>query len=124
MTWKFNNNEPIYLQIVSIIKNNIIAGVYPPGGQLPPVRQLANQLSVNPNTVQRAMLELEDQNLVFSPSTTGRFIIEDEDLPNRLKKDLAKENGLAYLKTMSLMGLSNLEALQVIESLIKEDNNA
>ena len=59
LLWKFTGNQPVYLQIMEQIRGAILAGEYPPGGRIPPVRDLAAQAQVNPNTMQRALLELE-----------------------------------------------------------------
>ena len=77
MAWKFNDNAPIYLQIVNTLKRNIASGAYPPGSRLPSVRDLALEAGVNPNTMQRALSELERSGLVNSQRTAGRFITED-----------------------------------------------
>ena len=77
MAWKFNDGAPIYLQIVNTLKRNIASGAYPPGSRLPSVRDLALEAGVNPNTMQRALSELERSGLVNSQRTAGRFITED-----------------------------------------------
>ena len=73
MAWKFNDNAPIYLQIVNTLKRNIASGAYPPGSRLPSVRDLALEAGVNPNTMQRALSELERSGLVNSQRTAGRL---------------------------------------------------
>jgi DNA-binding transcriptional regulator YhcF (GntR family) len=77
MNWQFDNDMPIYSQLVGQIKQRIVAGVFPPGERLPSVRDLATDAGVNPNTMQRALQELERNGLVFSQRTAGRFVTED-----------------------------------------------
>lgn len=76
MAWKFNNESPIYLQIVEIIKTQIAQGVLKPGDQVPAVRELAVTAGVNPNTMQKALAELEREGVLYSQRTAGRFVAE------------------------------------------------
>ena len=91
MPWNLNSSRPIFLQLIEIIQMDIISGKYPPGGKLPSVRDLAAQAAVNPNTMQKALSELERSGLVFSQRTSGRFITEDKHMIEELKSTLAKE---------------------------------
>ena len=76
MAWKFNNESPIYLQIVEIIKTQIAQGVLKPGDQVPAVRELAVTAGVNPNTMQKALAELEREGVLYSQRTAGRFVAD------------------------------------------------
>ena len=76
MTWKFEGNSPIYLQIIERLETAIAAGTYPPGSKMPSVRDLALEAGVNPNTVQRAFAELEREGLVLTQPTAGRTVTE------------------------------------------------
>src|SRR5699024_9288914 len=91
MAWILDDTRPIYLQIEDLIKTNIIAGVYQPGQKLPSVRDLAAEASVNPNTMQKALTELERSGLVYTQRTSGRFITEDISKMTELKEQLARE---------------------------------
>ena len=91
MAWILDDSRPIYLQIVDLIKTEIIAGVYRPGDKLPSVRDLAMEASVNPNTMQKALTELERSGLVYTQRTNGRFITEDIAKMTEIKEQLAKE---------------------------------
>jgi len=89
MKWKFSDDVPIYLQIIELMKIDIVSGKYASGDKLPAVRDLAMEAGVNPNTVQRAYAELERQGLVQSERTSGRFVSIDEEKMNDLRKDLS-----------------------------------
>ena len=79
MAWSFDNSVPIYKQIVKEIELRIIGGIYNTGEKLPSVREFAEEASVNPNTMQKAFVELERTGLVYSKRTNGRFITEDKE---------------------------------------------
>ena len=89
MPWNLDDNRPIYLQLMERIQQDIISGVYGPGDKLPSVRELALEASVNPNTMQKALSELERSGLVHSQRTSGRYITRDEQMLKQLKHDLA-----------------------------------
>ena len=91
MKWRFENGIPIYLQILRKMRTEIASGAYPPGGKLPPVRELALEAGVNPNTMQRAFAELERDGLVFSQRTSGRFVTEDEEALRQIRRSLSEE---------------------------------
>lgn len=118
MKYKFNNSIPIYIQIVDIIKSKIISGEYKTGSQLDSIRNLALEFEINPNTIQRAFLELENSNLVYSQRTKGRFVTEDEDLIKELKKARATEIIESFIKSMKDLGFSNEEILYLFKEKI------
>ena len=91
MSWKLNPDRPVYVQLIERITTDIIAGIYPPGSKLPSVRDLAQTAGVNPNTMQKALSEMERTNLVYSQRTSGRFITEDLSMIDDLKTELATE---------------------------------
>ena len=74
MSWNLDSSRPIYAQIIEKVSLDIVSGKYQPGDKLPSVRDLAAQAGVNPNTMQKALSELERENLVHSARTSGRFI--------------------------------------------------
>ena len=80
MPWELDNDRPIYLQLMERIQHDIISGVYKPGDKIPSVRDLALDAAVNPNTMQKALSELERSGLLYSQRTSGRFITDDEKL--------------------------------------------
>ena len=121
MAWNFNDSAPIYLQIVNTLRGNIASGVYPPGSRLPSVRDLALEAGVNPNTMQKALSELERTGLVKSQRTSGRFITEDTGLINSKKSELDKKEIKVFLEKMESMGLDPEEIENYIHEYIKEE---
>lgn len=89
MAWNFNDNAPIYMQIVNGLQREIASGAYPPGVRLPSVRDLALEAGVNPNTMQRALAELERRGLVNAQRTSGRFVTEDAGALAGLRKSMS-----------------------------------
>lgn len=120
MAWNLNSDRPIFMQLIEIIQISIISGKYAPGSKLPSVRDLAQEASVNPNTMQKALAELERSGLVFSQRTSGRFITEDIQMIEDLKKNIAKEQITEFFKAMKKIGFSVQETIQIIEKEAKE----
>ncbi len=118
MSWNLNSDRPIFLQIVERIQTDIISGKYKPGDKLPSVRDLASEASVNPNTMQKAFSELERTGLVYTQRTAGRFITEDTELIDELKKDFAKEKITEFIDLMQKLGFSKEEILALIQNTI------
>ena len=118
MSWNLNSDRPIFLQIVERIQTDIISGKYKPGDKLPSVRDLASEASVNPNTMQKAFSELERTGLVYTQRTAGRFITEDTELIDGLKKDFAKEKITEFIDLMQKLGFSKEEILALIQNTI------
>lgn len=114
MAWDLKNDRPIYLQLMEQLKVMIISGVYPPGNKIPSVRELAAEAAVNPNTMQKALSELEREGLVFTNRTSGRFITEDKELIQKMRIDLAKEQLAIFLAQMEKLGFSKAEILDLI----------
>ena len=119
MAWKFNNESPIYLQIVDAIKMQIAQGTLKPGDQVPAVRELAVTAGVNPNTMQKALTELERTGLVYSQRTSGRFITEDAKMIEELKNNLAQEQIKEFLENMSKLGYKKSETLSLIQEILE-----
>ena len=122
MPWKLSSDRPIFIQIIERIQMDIISGVYQPGDKLPSVRDLAGIAAVNPNTMQKALSELERTGLVYSHRTSGRFITEDTQMIKNLKLYLAEEKITEFLDNMSKLGFEKSEILTLIEKCIKGDN--
>ncbi|MDD6023262.1 MAG: GntR family transcriptional regulator [Oscillospiraceae bacterium] len=121
MEWRFHSDAPIYAQLVEEITLRIVTGVYPPGDRLPAVRELAVEAGVNPNTMQRALSELERENLVFSQRTSGRFVTEDREMIEEAKKTIADQRIRTFLKAMDQLGYSREEILRLIVEEEKEE---
>ena len=115
MSWQLTADRPIYLQLIEEIELRIVSGMYTVGEKLPGVRDLAAQASVNPNTMQKALTELERQGLVYSQRTSGRFITEDENMIQQTKENLAKEQITTFLKKMEQLGFSKEETISLME---------
>ena len=96
MAWQFTNESPVWVQIAARIRDEIISGVYAPGEQIPPVRQLALTAAVNPNTVQRAFGRLESEGLLCVKGTLGRFVTEDIAVLEAAKQQAARELVAAF----------------------------
>lgn len=120
MNWEFKADRPIYTQLVEQIKLRIISSIYKPGDKLPSVRDFAAEASVNPNTMQRALAELEKDGLVYSQRTSGRFITEDQDMIKKVKDDLALEEITAFLRKMKMLGFNKEETISFMKNIVKE----
>ena len=118
MAWKFNDGAPIYLQIVNTLKRNIASGSYPPGSRLPSVRDLALEAGVNPNTMQRALSELERSGLVNSQRTAGRFITEDASALLDLRKSMSEEIVSEFIARLRGIGMSDEQILDTVRDKI------
>ena len=121
MQWQFSNEMPIYSQLVEQIKIGIVSGMFPPGERLPSVRDLATEAGVNPNTMQRAMKELERDGLVYSQRTAGRFVTEDHAVIQAAKRDLAQRHIHAFLAAMLRLGYRREEIISLLEQEHQEE---
>ena len=115
MSFTFDNNLPIYLQLVNEIKINIISGKLQAGERIPSVRELALQNQVNPNTMQKALTELEENGLIYTERTNGKFVTEDKDLINKYKKEYASLLAENFLKDMEQLGFNKEEAIYYLK---------
>ena len=123
MEWQFDNNMPIYTQLVDKIKLAIVSGEYTRGQRLAAVRDLASEAGVNPNTMQRAFQELERLGLVYTQRSNGRFVTEDEDVIETTKKALAEASIRSFMDSMQRIGYTREDIIRLLESNEKEDNN-
>ena len=117
----FESNQPIYIQIVDYIKREIITGKLKAGEKLPSVREIATDLKVNPNTIQRSYQELERENLVFTQRGMGTFVTEDEKLINELKNSIASSIVNKFFEDMKSIGFKEEDIVQIINKRIKEE---
>ena len=111
----FNNSVPIYLQIVSEIKKQIVSGKLIPGERIPSVRELALTYKVNPNTMQKALIELEENGLIKTERTNGKFVTKDENIINKIKNDYADNLTQNYLSEMISLGITKPEIKERIK---------
>jgi DNA-binding transcriptional regulator YhcF (GntR family) len=123
LTWNLNSDRPIYSQLVDKIKMDIVSGIYKPGDKIPSVRELAADASVNPNTMQKALSELERDGLVYTQRTSGRYITEDQNMINNMKNQLAFEQISEFFEKMKLLGYKREETMQLIENAFKGEKN-
>lgn len=121
MSWNLDSSRPIYAQIIEKVSLYIVSGHYQPGDKLPSVRDLAAQAGVNPNTMQKALSELERENLVHSVRTSGRFITEDKDMIEKMREELASTQIKEFLNKMSQMGFDYNKTIALLEKLGKEN---
>ena len=121
MSWKLNSDRPIYAQIIEEIQRRIIAGEYSAGQRMPSVRELAAQAEVNPNTMQKALAEMEQKGLLYSQRTSGRFVTEDQEMIEEIKKSLAKEQIIAFVENMRQLGFNNEDILAQVQKIVKEE---
>lgn len=120
MSWHFSDDRPIYMQLMEQIQLKIVSGSYKAGEKLPSVRDMASDASVNPNTMQKALTELERTGLVFSQRTSGRFITEDINMIKNVRNSLAQEQIEKFLYNMKKIGYTNQETMGLIEIMFKE----
>ena len=120
MAWILNDDKPIYLQLVERLSKQIVAGSYRPGDKIPSVRDLAAQAGVNPNTMQRALTELERSGLINTNRTSGRSVSEDAQQIQSVREGLAKELVSQFLKEMSELGYAKAEAIDLLTKAVKE----
>ncbi|MBM6860850.1 GntR family transcriptional regulator [Clostridium saudiense] len=113
--FEFNNKEPIYLQIIDLIKKNIALGVLTPGAKLPSVRELSKELGVNPNTLQRAYGELERLGITYTKRGMGSFISEGDNEVMNLKEDMGRQLVKKFIKEMKAIGIDKEEAIEIIK---------
>lgn len=120
MLWELKSDRPIYTQLIEQIELKIFSGVYPLGSKLPSVRDMAQDAAVNPNTMQRALVKLEEDGLIITHRTSGRSITEDARMIEMAKTKLAQEHISEFLEKMQLMGFEQKEILTIIDNMVKE----
>ena len=120
MAWTFDEKSPIYLQIAYRVKLKIASKELSMGQQLLPVREFAQEAGVNPNTVQRAFKELENEGLVYSARTSGRFVTEDEKLIDQKRHEIAQSLMKNFVTEMTAIGFSSPEIKAIITDYIEQ----
>ena len=124
MDWKIRNDLPIYSQLVERIKQAIVSGAMPPGARLNSVRDLATEAGVNPNTMQRALQELEREGLVYANRTAGRVVTEDIARIQEARKALAAVQVRSFLEAMEKLGCDHEEILALLAGEKEEKQDA
>ena len=115
MEYFFDNERPIYLQIVEGIKKDIVSGVLKPGERILSVREYALKAKVNPNTMQKALMELERENLVYTERTSGKYITTDKKTIQKLRQNIIQEKLDNFFKDMKSIGVNENELEQIIK---------
>ena len=121
MNYIFDNERPIYIKLVEMIRIDIVSGKFKKGQKLPSVRELALIMKVNPTTMQKALVELENENLIYTERTNGKYVTEDEKLIEKVKKELAQEKVNNYLNSMKNIGINYDSAVRYLQELGGKD---
>lgn len=120
MVWKFTGDRPVYQQIMELIQGAVLSGEFRPGERIPSVRDLATAAQVNPNTMQRALQELEQTRLLVSSGTSGRFVTSDPEVLETMRAARLRELAMECAKRFAAFGLSPVQAAALLENLEKE----
>ncbi len=118
MQWELDSGRPVYLQLIEQIQAGIISGYYKAGDKLPSVRELAAEATVNPNTMQKALVDLERTGLVYTNRTSGRFITSDELMIKKLKEKSALELVEEFIERMKQHGFEPVETLAYVTDIV------
>ncbi|WP_425475075.1 GntR family transcriptional regulator [Anaeromonas gelatinilytica] len=119
----FDNNIPIYIQLMDYIKIKLIKEEIREGEKLMSVRDMSEELKVNPNTVQRAYQELEREGITFTKRGKGTFIMEDRSMIAQLKKELSREMIKSFILKMKELGFNKEEILSIVSEELKGSEN-
>ncbi len=120
MSWQFTNERPIFQQLTEMILLKIIKGEYPPGSRLQGVRELAITAGVNPNTMQRALAELEEKGILFVKRGDGRYVSEETERINQLKNRYVMQKAQDYVSSLEELNLDPAAITKAVETILKE----
>ena len=120
MAWSFSSDRPVYLQIAERIKKSVLSGEYTAGEQLPTVRQLAMEAAVNPNTVQHAFVELEDEGIIISKGTLGRFVTEDMGVIEVCRREMAEKLVKDFVDSIEELSIPLEQAIEIVKEVENE----
>jgi DNA-binding transcriptional regulator YhcF (GntR family) len=122
LAWDFEPDRPIYVQIVERLSVEIAAGRLNPGDKMLSVRELAAEAGVNPNTVQRALTELERGGMVVSMrGGAGRFVSNDSSVRDATKQKLMKDKALVFIENVRSLGLDNDEIISLVKECLNKE---
>lgn len=113
----FDNERPIYVQLVEKLRIQIVSGKLKQGERLLSVRELALTARVNPNTMQKALAELENEGLIYTERTNGKFVTDNVALIEKVKKELAQEKLKNYLNDMNSIGITYEDTVKYLQEL-------
>lgn len=119
MDYIFDNERPIYVQLVEKLRIEIVSGKSQSGERIPSVRELALTARVNPNTMQKALAELESEGLIYTERTNGKFVTDNKELIEKIKRELAVEKVNNYIKDMKNIGITYEQSIQYLQELGK-----
>ncbi len=119
MDWEFKKGVPIYLQIIEKMEFDLLSGKYKPGDKLPSVRDLALEAGVNPNTMQKAFVEMERDGLIYTERTSGRFVTTEQGRIDALKDEISMKYVDELFKTLHFLGFTDKEILEVVKDKCK-----
>lgn len=122
MQWQLRGDRPIYQQLVEILTEQIVSGQLAAGDKVPAVRELAAQAGVNPNTMQRALADMEREGLMYTNRTSGRYVTEDREMIERIREQIASDRIAEFLAGMSQLGFSEQEVYNLLEKRQGEGN--
>ena len=114
MEWNLSGDRPIWLQLSQQLARRILVGAYPPGSRLPSVRELAAEAGVNPNTMQRALQELEGRGLLQAQRTAGRTVTADAEILQQLRRKRAQTLAAEFLHQMQALGLDRAQTEELL----------
>lgn len=115
LEYKFEENKPIYIQLVKQFKLDIISGHYKLGEKIPSIRELALEINVNPNTIQRSLIELEDEGLIHTKRTSGKYVTRDYKIIEKIKKELAEEQLTNFITEMEKLGFDTPKSIELLK---------
>lgn len=115
MNWNITAGRPVYVQLIEQLELAIVTGEYPPGGRIPAVRELAAEAGVNPNTMQRALQDLESRGLLQSQRTSGRIVSANQDTLHTLRVQRAEIYIADFLRQMYKLGYTQEETLDLLQ---------
>lgn len=124
MQWELDTERPVYIQLIEQIQAGIISGHFKPGDKLPSVRDLATEAMVNPNTMQKALADLERTGLIYTNRTSGRFITSDEAMIKKLKEESAAELVKEFIEKMRQHGFEPEETLSYVTNIVRSTKKA
>ena len=117
MELTFDNNIPIYIQLLEYMKIYLISGVFKCGEKLPSVREFSTTFKVNPNTMQKALAELESMNLIYTERTNGKYVTKDQKVIDKLKDEYAVTLAKSYFQGMKRIGLGKADSIKYLEEI-------
>lgn len=120
---KFNNRDPLYVQVIRHFKEQIAKGFYAPGQEIPSRRELANQLKINPNTVQRAYKEMEEQKLIYTEGNLPSCITKDEEVLKSVRHELISEAVHVFVSSIKSINAPLPEVIELVQQTYKEGDS-